>query len=123
MNKNVLIPNPEVLEQAKKEFKKGGAEKIHVLADFDRTLTTAFVDGKSIPSLISVLRDGNYLTPDYAGKANALFEKYHAIEIDSKIPLFEKKKAMLEWWKTHFALLVECGLNKSDLEKWSIPTK
>lgn len=117
MNKNVLIPNSEMVDEAKKRFKKEGAEKIHVLADFDRTLTTAFVDGKSIPSLISVLRDGNYLTPDYAGKAQALFEKYHAIEIDSNTPLSEKKKAMLEWWKTHFALLVECGLNKSDLEK------
>jgi HAD superfamily hydrolase (TIGR01544 family) len=117
MNKNVLIPNSESLEQTREEFKQGGVEKIHVLADFDRTLTIAFVDGKNIPSLISVLRDGNYLTPDYAGKANALFEKYHAIEIDPKILLSEKKKAMLEWWKTHFALLVQCGLNKSDLEK------
>ena len=117
MNKNILIPSPEKLEQIKKGFAHGGTEKIHVLADFDRTLTTAFVDGKSLPSLISVLRDGNYLTPDYAEKANALYTKYHAIEIDPKIPLNEKKKAMLEWWKTHFALHIECGLNKSDLEK------
>lgn len=117
MNKNVLIPNPEKLEQIKKGFAQGGKKTIHVLADFDRTLTTAFVNGKSLPSLISVLRDGNYLTPDYAEKANALYTKYHAIEIDPKIPLSEKKKAMLEWWKTHFDLLVECGLNKSDLEK------
>lgn len=117
MNENVLISNPEFLEQAKKEFRKGGAKNLHVLADFDRTLTTAFVNGKSIPSLISVLRDGNYLTADYAQKANALYEKYHVIEIDQKIPMMEKKNAMLDWWKTHFALLVERGLNKSDLEK------
>jgi HAD superfamily hydrolase (TIGR01544 family) len=117
MNKNVLIPNPEKLEQIKKGFAQGGTATIHVLADFDRTLTTAFVDGKSLPSLISVLRDGSYLTPDYARKAQALYEKYHSIEIDPKISLSEKKKAMLEWWKTHFALLVSCGLNKSDLER------
>ena len=117
MNKTVLISNPEKLEQSKKGFTKGETKTIHVLADFDRTLTTAFVDGKSIPSLISVLRDGSYLTPDYAEKANTLYAKYHPIEIDPKIPLNEKKRAMLEWWKTHFALLVECGLNKSDLEK------
>jgi HAD superfamily hydrolase (TIGR01544 family) len=123
MNKNVLIPNPEKLEQIKKGFAQGGTKKIHVLADFDRTLTTAFVDGKSIPSLISVLRDGNYLTPDYAEKANALYAKYHPIEIDPKIPLSEKKKAMLEWWKTHFALLVKCGLSKSDLEKVVVSDK
>jgi len=117
MDKNILISDSEKLEQTKKEFIKGGAEKIHVLADFDRTLTTAFVYGKNLPSLISILRDGNYFTSDYTEKANALYGKYHPIEIDPQVPLAEKKKLMLEWWKTHFDLLIECGLNKLDLEK------
>ena len=34
-------------------------EHFHVLADFDRTLTTAFVDGKSVRSLISVLYEAS----------------------------------------------------------------
>lgn len=87
------------------------------MTDFDRTLTKAFVDGKSTPSLVSVLRDGSYLTPDYAQKANELYDKYHPIEIDPKIPLREKKKAMCEWWITHFDLLIKSGLNKRDLER------
>jgi 5'-nucleotidase len=49
--------------------------------------------------------------------AQALFEKYHPIEIDPKIGLEEKKKAMEEWWRLHFELLIKSGLNKSDLEK------
>jgi hypothetical protein len=66
---------------------------MHVVSDFDRTLTKVFVNGKKIPSLISVIRDGNYLSSDYAEKAHALFNKYHLIETDTKIPLGEKKKA------------------------------
>jgi len=117
MIENIVISNPEELEKLKKSISEAGVEKLHVLSDFDRTLTTAFVNGKSIPSLISILRDGNYLTPDYAEKANALYAKYHPIEIDPKIPLEEKKRAMEEWWTTHFDLLIKSGLNKKDLEK------
>lgn len=117
MPENILISNPEELEKLKKSISKAGAEKLHVLADFDRTLTTAFVDGKSIPSLISILRDGNYLTHDYAEKAHTLYDKYHPIEIDLNISLEEKKKEMREWWIAHFDLLINSGLNKEDLEK------
>lgn len=87
------------------------------MADFDRTLTKAFIDGQSTPSLISILRDGNYLTPDYAEKAQDLYRKYHPIEVDPEISPADKKKAMEEWWLTHFDLLIKSGLNKKDLER------
>jgi len=87
-----------------------------VISDFDRTLPYAFVDGQKRPSLIFILRDGNYLTPDYARKAHVLFDKYHPIEVDPDIPLDEKKRAMKQWWETHFDLLIRSGLNKKDVE-------
>lgn len=117
MEENIIISNPSELERIKKAISESGADKLHVLADFDRTLTTAFVNGKSVPSFLSILRDGNYLNPDYAKKANELYDKYHLIEIDSKIPFEERKKAMQEWWTIHFDLLIKSGLNKKDIEK------
>ena len=117
MAENIAISNPEKLEKLKRSISQAGPEKIHILADFDRTLTTAFVGGKSTPSIISILRDGNYLTLDYAAKAHALYDRYHSIETNLKISLEEKKKAMREWWTTHFDLLIKSRLNKKDLEK------
>jgi len=114
---NILIINKEGFEELKSAFKKDGAEKLHILADFDRTLTYAFVNARRIPSLISILRDEKYLTPDYPEKANALFDKYHPIEIDPFIPLEEKKKFMKEWWKIHFELLINSKLSKKDVER------
>jgi 5'-nucleotidase len=114
---NVIIPSPEKLEALLKVFKEQGKDKIHVLADFDRTLTAAFVNGQKTPSIISVLRDGSYLSEAYALKAHELFNHYNAIEIDSKIARTEKKKAMDEWWHKHTELLVAEGLTKSDLER------
>lgn len=113
---NIIISDKDKLEKLKKSISLSGPEKFHIRTDFDRTLTTAFVDGKSIPSIISVLRDGEYLTPDYAKEAHGLYEKYHPIEIDQKIPPEEKRKAMLEWWQTHFDLLIRSGLNKKHIK-------
>lgn len=117
MTENIIIPNLEKLEKIKQSITKDGVEKLLVLADFDKTLTKAFVGGKSIVSLISILRDGNYLTPDYAEKAHALYNKYHAIEIDPKVNFKEKEKKMHEWWAAHYDLLIKSGLNKRDIKK------
>jgi len=114
---NVLIVNRERFEDLKNSFKKDGVEKLHVLADFDRTLTKALVNGKNTPSLISVLRDEDYLTPDYPKKAKAFYEKYHAIEINPNVSVEEKTKAMEEWWTKHFQLLIDSGLNIKDIEQ------
>lgn len=62
------------------------------------------------------MRNKNYLTEDYSGKAHALFEKYHPIEIDPDVSIKEKKEKMEEWWMTHFDLLIKSGLNENDLK-------
>ncbi len=117
MIKDIVISNPEELEKSRRAISESGVNKLHIIADFDKTLTTAFVNGEKMPSIISILRDGNYLTSNYALKANELYDKYHPIEIDPKVPLEEKKKAMYEWWATHFDLLIKSRLNKNDLKK------
>lgn len=117
MAENIIIPDPEKLARVKNNISNEGPERFHVLADFDGTLIKAIVGGKRVPSMLSVLRDEGYLTPDYSEKAKALFNKYHAIEINSDVPEEEKKRAMLEWWTKHFKLLIESGLNKKDIEK------
>jgi len=118
MPENIVISRPEELERLKQSISEAGAEKLHILSDFERTLTYAFVEGERVPSLISVLRSsGEYLGNDYAKEAHALFDKYHPIEIDPKISIEEKKKAMEEWWGTHFDLLIKLGINKKHLEK------
>ncbi|MEI6426124.1 MAG: hypothetical protein WCO66_02105 [Candidatus Absconditabacteria bacterium] len=112
---NTLISNHEEVEKKIKKIKESGYELLHILADFDRTLTYGTVDGIKTPSIISMLRDGKHLTENYAVEANALFNKYHPIEIDPNIPLSNKKLAMQEWRETVNKLLIESGLSKADL--------
>ncbi|MBT4209421.1 MAG: hypothetical protein HOE19_00660 [Candidatus Komeilibacteria bacterium] len=112
---SVIIPNQKKLDQTISNIKQAGKDKLHILADFDRTLTYSSVDGQKIPSIIAVLRNGQYLTSDYAKQAHTLFDKYHPIEIDPNIKLADKKLAMDTWWRTHKQLLIESGLNKNDI--------
>jgi len=114
---NIFINDQNKLEELIKRFKDDGVSNLQIVSDFDKTLTKVFIDGKKANSIIAVLRDQNYLTPDYSVRANALHDKYGPIENDYNIPLEERQKAMTEWWETHFKLLIECGLSKSDIEK------
>ncbi len=109
---NIIIPNPKHLEETIQKMKKDGPDKIHVLSDFDRTLTMSSVNGIRIPSIIALIREGNYLSQDYVKKAYELYDIYHPIENNTKIPKKEKNIKMIEWWKKHFALLIKSGMNK-----------
>jgi len=118
MKEEIIITNQTKMSQVIQAITAAGPDKFHVLSDFDRTLTKAFAqDGSEVPSLISILRDEGYLTPDYPEKAKALFNYYHAMEIDSKISKDDKKNKMEEWWRKHSELLIASHLNKSDVER------
>ena len=109
---NIIITNKDRLNAKIKAIKKAGINSLHVISDFDRTLTHAMYKGEKTPSLISHLRKGKYLTENYPKKAQALFDKYHPIEISNKISREKKNRAMLKWWSAHYKLLVKSGLNE-----------
>lgn len=99
----------EKLKTIKKDL-----NKLHVISDFDRTLTK---NNEKIISLISLLREKNYINKEYSKKAKELAGKYRAIEIDPDIDIETKKQKMEEWWLKHYELLKEHKLNKKHIDK------
>ena len=112
----VYIKNLELFAKKKQAIQKAGKAACFIISDFDRTLTYGTFNGKKTPSIISLLRDGNHLTEDYAEKAHQLFDHYHAIECDSSLPLEYRKAQMQEWREKHDQLLVDSKLRLSDLK-------
>lgn len=106
------LQNPEILAVF---LQNCNANNLFVVSDFDRTLTYGSVDGVKTPSLISLLYNGAYLSPDYREKAQKLFETYHPFEKDTSLPFAFRKEKMDEWWETHNTLLVASGLHQDDL--------
>ena len=115
--KNIIYSNKEEFLETFENIKKDWAEKLHILADFDKTLTKAFVNWEKRPSLISILRHQKILWKEYSKKAFELFNYYNPIEIDPNIDIEEKKEQMTIWWGKHLDLLVKSWLSKKDIDK------
>jgi hypothetical protein len=84
---NILISNQKSFDEKLQKIIDWGKENFHVIADFDRTLTKAFVDGKKNTALISIIQEKWYLWTDFIEQSRKKFEKYHPIEIDPNISL------------------------------------
>lgn len=107
----------ENLKKTHTAFRVWWPDSLHVLADFDRTLTKNFVDWEEKPSLVSVLRREWILWKEYSKKAHALFDHYHPFEVSATVSLWDKKKYMKEWWHKHMQLLVDTWIYKNHISE------
>ncbi|PKL37132.1 hypothetical protein CVV38_04595 [Candidatus Peregrinibacteria bacterium HGW-Peregrinibacteria-1] len=111
------MENFDELGGSLKEVFSDGVDKVHVLADFDGTLTREYVDGQKVSSIIAVLRDQpGFLPEEYRKEAYELYEKYAGLERDHSLSLVERKAKMAEWWELHKRLLIRFGLKREYLE-------
>ncbi len=115
---NITYSNKQSFLKTLENIKKDWISNLHILADFDNTLTRAFVNGERTPSLTSLLRwKEGALWEECAIKDEELFNIYYPIEIDSTINLDEKNIKMIEWWTKSFELFIEYWLSKDNLRK------
>lgn len=109
----LLIPDKDVY---KTKLDQLDLNRVHVVADFDKTLTKAFYDGRKHHSSIALVRDGHYLSPEYVQKSHALFDRYHPIEVDPSRSIESKTVAMQQWWGEHWELMVKSGMSRSVID-------
>lgn len=112
-DQDIIIPNKQHLRQKIEQCKKTKDKGFHIVADFDRTLTKAFMKGRKTQSSYAFIREGKYLKEEYEKQSHDLFNKYFPIEQDANIPLEEKNKKMNEWWEKHYTLKIKAGMHKN----------
>jgi len=110
MAENIHIKNPSELNQKIAKLKKDGINSLHIVADFDSTLTKAFVDGEKVFSAFEQFRKHNNLGNDYTERSYELKNHYRPLEFSKKLSVEEKKIKMNEWWEKHWKLMIECGI-------------
>ena len=113
--KNIIISNQNKSNKIIANFIKGWKENLHILADFDRTMTQAFSNWKYRASLISVLYEDWYLSEEYQKTAQWFAAKYRPIELDNAISIEDKKSAMEEWRTKHKLLLIKEWITKQNI--------
>lgn len=89
------------------KIKYWGDSSIHVVTDFDRTLTI----GESESSW-GILSTGDFVSPEYIEDRNRLYKKYRPIEIDETMDWEKKNKYMIEWWNKHISLFIKYKLKE-----------
>ena len=117
MNNSVIIPNQSHLDQTIAAMAAGGAGKLHILTDFDNTLTRAFVDDQKTHSIIANIRLGNYLGDEFSHWSKKRVEKYWPLETDLRLSRAERARYMREWWDETHAQMVKHGLSRQLLDK------
>jgi len=106
---------PSKVENILEQIKLDWPSKLHILADFDRTLTKGFYQWKKISSIASFLYTWDYLCSAYQEQWQALFDHYYPIEQDHSMDRAVKKKAMQERWTKHLDILIKYKLSRNDI--------
>jgi len=108
----IIVPNQKDLKRIKEEIARDGIDSLHIVADFDRTLTRAYINGVPAKRPFSLIREGDYLHPDYTAGAQELFNTYHPIEISNDLSKEEKDKEIKKWWRLHLELMKKYGITQ-----------
>jgi 5'-nucleotidase len=105
---NLFIINPEVFNSKIEQIKKDGVSKLHIVSDFDRTLTGESGEGKKPTTSWAIFL--SKLGEEYAKERNELFNTYFPIERDMTLSHKYRSEQMSIWWQKHLALLVREGV-------------
>lgn len=92
------------------KIKDWNKDNIHILTDFDRTLTIG-----SSESSWGILSSGGFISPEYREERQKLYKKYRPIEIDETLDFDTKNKLMIEWWNKHINLLIKYKLREETI--------
>lgn len=89
-----------------------GIQSLHVVADFDRTLTHP-----NSETSWSALKESKVLSEKFYQESTKLFETYHPIEIDHTLSIETRYKAMDDWWDSAHIALLEENVTEKDFVK------
>lgn len=89
---------------------------IHLILDFDHTITTP--DSASTHTILYSARK-----LDFNRKSDEIYDKYRAIELDPSIPIKQKTKYMREWTLANNASIVEANFTKEEFMDLSVKAK
>jgi len=94
---------PEELAGKLAQLSRGGVDSLHLIVDFDRTMSHPDADNSW-----SCLKKSRHLSAAFHATTSELFRRFHPIEIDERLSVEERSRAMVEWWElSHSALLRE----------------
>lgn len=106
----IIYGDESALEQKLGDFIMAGSTGLHIIYDFDRTLTVRKPDVDDDITTWNILRD--HLPPTAQAEYKALYDKYRALEIAETMT----EADAAEWWTAILDLFVQNRINLQEVE-------
>lgn len=84
------------------KIKDWNKDNIHIVTDFDRTITVGNSD-----SSWSILSKSEEVPKEYVSERQELYSYYRPIEIDENMDYDTKNQHMIDWWNKHINLFIK----------------
>lgn len=112
---NIHISDQDKLRSKIKHLRESGIEKLHIITDFDRTLTTRNSDDTIATTSWAIF--AQVLPESYVTERKKLFDHYRPIELDTSLDIEKRARYMKEWWNIHLDLLIKYNLSKNTVSQ------
>ncbi|XP_007535544.1 7-methylguanosine phosphate-specific 5'-nucleotidase [Erinaceus europaeus] len=112
MKATVLMRRPGRVQEIVGALRRGGADRLQVISDFDMTLSRFAYNGKRCPSSHNILDNSKIISEECRKELQALLHHYYPIEIDPQRSIKEKLPHMVEWWTKAHNLLCQQKIQK-----------
>lgn len=114
----VEIPRPDRFREKMRALRKGGAAKLHVVTDFDMTLTAGASSDPGIRnSSWGLLESSRLQKPEFIAEYKANYRKYSPVIWDDTIPYLERDRLMREWYERVREHMREHGVTRENLAR------
>lgn len=107
----IVVRDIDSLEAKLARFGLAGASGLHVVLDFDRTLTYSPRDGQKVVSSWQILEE--HLPPEGSRRQRELFDTYYPKEKDGSMQEDESRA----WWTGALGLFTEYKLDLIEVER------
>ena len=114
---DVIIRNEKEFNEKLKSIRRGGKENLHVISDFDSTLSKSFSTDEKSNTTFGKIQGSGLLGEDFERKSLELKDYYQPIEHSLDLAKEEKAVKMREWTVKAWDLIVESKLNRSLIDE------
>jgi len=115
---SVVISRPEEFAAKRAAMVAAGADKLQVIADFDRTISAFRCSSGELCHASHQLLEScvGFDHADFAPKMDAINAKYFALEVDPYLTAEARAGYMLEWWHQAHELLLQQSIRKQAID-------
>ncbi|KAG4104688.1 5'-nucleotidase, cytosolic III [Neocallimastix lanati (nom. inval.)] len=112
---NVEIKDFENVEKKLLKIIRDGKDKIHLISDFDMTITKYWYNGSRSPSSHDILTRSSKVSENYRKRCDDLKAKFYPIEISPELTNEEKFPYMVEWWENADQAILDEKIHKDTI--------